>query len=74
MAYLIFRLYIPIHWIPAGMTLILYALTAVDEHNLSFWDAVLWSGLVWSVAQEYKVTELYSEDFQAGRELKGVTL
>jgi len=45
-----------------------YALKAVDEHNLSFWDAMLWS-----VAQENNVTELYSEDFQQGRELKGVT-
>ena len=44
------------------------ALKAVEEHNLSFWDAMLWS-----VAQENNVTELYSEDFQGGRELKGVT-
>ncbi len=45
-----------------------YALKAVGEHNLSFWDAMLWS-----VAQENNVTEFYSEDFQHGRELKGVT-
>ena len=45
-----------------------YALKAVGEHKLSFWDAMLWS-----VARENNVRELYSEDFQAGRELKGVT-
>ena len=44
-----------------------YALKAVDEHSLSFWDAMLWS-----VAYENGVREIYSEDFQAGRELKGV--
>ena len=44
-----------------------YALKAVAEHNLSFRDAMLWS-----VARENNVTELFSEDFQTGRELKGV--
>ncbi len=43
------------------------ALKAVEEHSLSFWDAMLWS-----VAYENGVREIYSEDFQAGRELKGV--
>jgi predicted nucleic acid-binding protein len=45
-----------------------YALQAVDEHTLSFWDAMLWS-----VANENGVSMLFSEDFQDGRELKGVT-
>ena len=45
-----------------------YALKAVGEHNISFWDAMLWS-----VAQEHQVTELFSEDFQQGRKLKGVS-
>ncbi len=45
-----------------------YALKAVDEHTLSFWDAMLWS-----VAYENGVSEIFSEDFQAGRELKGVS-
>ena len=44
-----------------------HALKAVEEHSLSFWDAMLWS-----VAHENGVSEIYSEDFQAGRELKGV--
>ena len=44
-----------------------YALKAVNDHTLSFWDAMLWS-----VAYENGVSELYSENFQSGRELKGV--
>ncbi len=44
-----------------------YALKAVKQHTLSFWDALLWS-----VAYENGVTEIFSEDFQAGRELKGL--
>ncbi len=44
-----------------------YALKAVEEHRLSFWDAMLWA-----VAYENSVGELYSEDFQTERELKGV--
>lgn len=45
-----------------------YAMNAVNEHKLSFWDAMLWS-----VARENGVSKLYSEDFQTGRELQGVT-
>lgn len=45
-----------------------HALNAVAKHTLSFWDAMLWS-----VAHENNVTKLFSEDFQTGRELKGVT-
>lgn len=44
-----------------------YALKAVNEHSLSFWDA-----MIWSVSYENGVREIFSEDFQAGRELKGV--
>lgn len=44
-----------------------YALKAVNQHKLSFWDAMLWA-----VTYENGVSELFSEDFQAGRELKGV--
>jgi predicted nucleic acid-binding protein len=44
-----------------------YALKAVDEHTLSFWGAMLLS-----VAYKNGVSELYSEDFKSGRELKGV--
>ncbi len=45
-----------------------YALQAVDEHTLFFWDAMLWS-----VAYENGVSEIFSEDFQAGRKLKGTS-
>ncbi len=44
-----------------------YALKAVEQHTLSFWDALLWS-----VAYENGVTEIFSEEFPTGRELKGV--
>ena len=44
-----------------------HAMNAVEEHALSFWDAMLWS-----VANENAVSRLYSEDFQSGRVLKGV--
>lgn len=44
-----------------------YALKAVDSHKLSFWDAMLWS-----VSYENGVREIFSEDFQDGRELMGV--
>ena len=43
------------------------AIRAVAEHNLSFWDALLWS-----VAKDGGATVLLSEDFQDGRELGGV--
>jgi len=34
---------------------------------LSFWDA-----LIWAAAKEDGVAELYSEDFQNGREIEGL--
>jgi predicted nucleic acid-binding protein len=43
------------------------AIDAVKRHNLSFWDA-----MIWSVAKEAGVTVLLSEDLQDGRELTGV--
>ena len=43
------------------------AIKAVDKHNLSFWDAMLWA-----TVQEAKATLLLSEDLQAGRTLGGV--
>ena len=42
------------------------ALKAVNEHTLSFWDAMLWA-----VAREAGVTILVSEDFQHDRVLDG---
>lgn len=43
------------------------AMRAVEEHNLSFWDA-----MQWAVAKQAGVTLLLSEDLQHDRELEGV--
>ncbi len=43
------------------------AVDAVAQHNLSFWDAMLWS-----VVKDNGATVLLSEDLQDGRELGGV--
>ena len=44
-----------------------FAVNAVAQYSLSFWDAMLWS-----VARENAVSKLYSEDFQSGRIIQGV--
>jgi predicted nucleic acid-binding protein len=43
------------------------AMTAVKEHTLSFWDAMLWAA-----SREAGVTMLLSEDFQHDRMLDGI--
>ena len=43
------------------------AIDAVAQHNLSFWDAMLWA-----VTKEAGATVLLSEDLQDSRELGGV--
>jgi len=43
------------------------ALKAVEAHQLSFWDA-----MVWSVARENAVGEILTGDFQDGRVVEGV--
>ena len=43
------------------------ALTAVEQHRLSFWDA-----LIWATARDADVRVILSEDFQDGREIEGV--
>jgi predicted nucleic acid-binding protein len=43
------------------------AMDAVDGHNLSFWDAMLWA-----TARRAGCRAVLSEDFQDGRELGGV--
>ncbi|GAB6040081.1 PIN domain-containing protein [Endothiovibrio diazotrophicus] len=45
-----------------------HAVTAVTDHGLSFWDAMLWATL-----RPAGVTVLLSEDFQNGRSLGGVS-
>ena len=44
------------------------AMAAVRDHQISFWDAMLWA-----VAREEGCRYLLSEDFQSGRTLGGVT-
>lgn len=44
------------------------AIEAVDIHQLSFWDALLWA-----TARQANCQLLVSEDFQDGRTLEGVT-
>ncbi len=43
------------------------SLAAMPRHGLSFWDA-----LIWSAAAENEVAVIYSEDFQAGRDIERV--
>jgi predicted nucleic acid-binding protein len=45
------------------------AIAVVELHQLSFWDAMLWS-----TAQGAGVTRLLSEDFQDGQELGGIRI
>ncbi len=53
--------------VPASSKSLVKALKAVNEHTLSFWDAMLWA-----VAREAGVTMLLSEDFQHDRTMDGV--
>jgi predicted nucleic acid-binding protein len=53
--------------VPATSKSLAKALRAVREHNLSFWDAMLWAAAV-----EGGVTLLLSEDFQHGQVLGGI--
>jgi predicted nucleic acid-binding protein len=43
------------------------ALGALRTYGLSFWD-----GLIWAAAAENGIPVIYTEDFQAGREVEGV--
>ncbi len=45
------------------------AVTAVTDHGLSFWDAMLWA-----TARQAGCPVLYSEDMQHGRTLGGVEI
>lgn len=55
----------PVH--AAGPGTLRHAMAAVQEHRLSFWDAMLWA-----TAREAGCRLLLSEDFQHGRVLGGV--
>ena len=54
--------------VPLDASLTFEALIAVERHNIAFWDA-----LIWAAARRAGCTTLYSEDFQNGRTLEGVT-
>lgn len=43
------------------------ALDVLQRHGLSFWDA-----LIWATAKGQGIRQIYSEDFQHGRDLEGV--
>lgn len=45
------------------------AMRAVEQHNLSFWDA-----MQWAVAKQAGATLMFSEDLQHDRELEGVRI
>ena len=50
-------------------TALVDAINAVDEHRLSFWDAMLWA-----TARQAGCSTVFSEDMQHGRRLGGVEL
>lgn len=52
----------------AGEGALALAMEAVRDHQLSFWDAMLWA-----TARQANCQLLVSEDFQDGRTLEGVT-
>ena len=53
--------------VAADDSALLEAMDAVEEHRLSFWDAMLWA-----VARQNGCSAILSEDMQDGRRLSGV--
>ena len=53
--------------ISANDTALVDAMDAVDEHRLSFWDAMFWA-----TARQIGCAALLSEDMQDGRRLSGI--
>ena len=53
--------------VPADNAALVDAMTAVQEHRISFWDAMLWA-----TARQTGCSALLSEDMQDGRRLSGV--
>ena len=53
--------------VAADDSALLDAMDAVEEHRLSFWDAMLWA-----VARQNGCSAILSEDMQDGRRLSGV--
>jgi predicted nucleic acid-binding protein len=44
------------------------AIRGVKVHLLSFWDA-----MIWATAKQAKMEKIYTEDFQHGRIVEGVS-
>jgi predicted nucleic acid-binding protein len=55
--------------VAAGPATLNRAIAAVEFHQLSFWDSMLWSA-----ARDAGVTMLLSEDFHNGQELGGIRI
>ena len=55
------------HVTSADDTALVDAMDAVEEHRLSFWDAMLWA-----TARQIGCSAILSEDMQDGRRLSGV--
>jgi len=55
--------------IGTGGNVLMRALSVVEQDNLSFWDA-----MIWSAAKEAGCTMWISEDFQDGRTLGGILI
>lgn len=55
------------HVASADETALIDAMDAVEEHRLSFWDAMLWA-----TARQIGCSAILSEDMQDGRRLSGV--
>ena len=53
----------------AGTSALVDAMDAVEEHRLSFWDAMLWA-----TARQSGCSAILSEDMQDGRRLGGVEI
>ncbi len=54
--------------VPIDAALCLTAIEAVGKYRLAFWDA-----LIWAAAKTAGCPTIYSEDFQNGQTLEGVT-
>lgn len=53
--------------VPLTPEMTLTALGSGLRHGLSFWD-----GLIWAAARHHRLSTVYTEDFQHGREVEGV--
>jgi predicted nucleic acid-binding protein len=55
--------------LPLTRAVTLRALEAIPRHGFSFWDA-----LIWAAAKENGIPQVYTEDFQHGRDIEGVLI